>query len=155
MADVSSAPDLQAIADRLEIQDLISRYPVHVDNRDLDALDELFTPDARLDFTSFGGPNGGLAAVKEFLGATLPAFASTQHMMGLPAITLTADIATAKTSCHNPMVMELPDGKRRAWLIGLWYDDEYVRTPDGWRIASRTATRCYSVLGLNDAALSA
>ncbi|HWA65454.1 MAG TPA: nuclear transport factor 2 family protein [Mycobacteriales bacterium] len=147
--------DVQAISDRLAIQDLISRYPVLVDNRDLDALDALFTADAHLDFTSFGGPNGGLAEVKEFLTVSLGMFASTQHMMGLPAIALNAHTATAKTSCHNPMVMAGPDGKRQAWLIGLWYDDEFVKTADGWRIASRTATRCYAVLNLHDTSLTA
>jgi hypothetical protein len=150
-----SAPDLQAIADRLDIQDLISRYPVLVDNQDFDNLDALFTVDARLDFTSFGGPNGGLAEVKEFLKATLPMFARTQHMMGLPMITLAAHTATSKTSCHNPMMMETPDGSRKAWLIGLWYDDEFVKTADGWRIASRTATRCYAVINLDETALGA
>jgi hypothetical protein len=75
-------------------------------------------------------------------------------MMGLPTISLRGQTATAKTSCHNPMVMELPDGKRQAWLIGLWYDDEFVETPDGWRFAARTATRCYSVVGLADTPLS-
>lgn len=150
-----SGPDIEAIADRLAIQDLISRYPVYVDNRELDLLDALFTADAHLDFTSFGGPVGGLADVKEFLVGSLGMFASTQHMMGLPAIALNAHTATAKTSCHNPMVMEGSDGKRQAWLIGLWYDDEFVKTADGWRIASRTATRCYAVLNLHDTALSA
>jgi hypothetical protein len=150
-----SSPDLQALADRFEIQDLISRYPVHVDNKALDELDQLFTPDARLDFTSFGGPAAGLTEVKDFLTGSLGMFASTQHMMGLPMVVLSGDTATAKTSCHNPMVMEGPDGKRQAWLIGLWYDDEFARTEDGWRITSRTATRCYAVLGLTDTNLTA
>ncbi|HEX3898929.1 MAG TPA: nuclear transport factor 2 family protein [Mycobacteriales bacterium] len=150
-----STPDLQAVVDRLEIQDLISRYPVFVDDKQLDSLDGLFTADARLDFTSFGGPQAGLGEVKEFLTASLGMFASTQHMMGLPMITLNGDTATAKTSCHNPMVMEGPDGKRQAWLIGLWYDDEFAKSADGWRIASRTATRCYAVLNLNDTNLTA
>jgi hypothetical protein len=146
--------DLEAVADTLAIQNLIARYPVHVDNGELDALDALFTADAHLDFTSFGGPEGTLADVKEFLGKTLPMFAKTQHMMGLPLITLNAHTATARTSCHNPMLMEQRDGTRQAWLIGLWYDDEFVETPDGWRFASRTASRCYSVVGLDDTALS-
>jgi hypothetical protein len=133
----------------------IGRYPVHVDNKALDELDQLFTPDARLDFTSFGGPAAGLTEVKDFLTGSLGMFASTQHMMGLPMVVLSGDTATAKTSCHNPMVMEGPDGKRQAWLIGLWYDDEFARTEDGWRITSRTATRCYAVLGLTDTNLTA
>jgi hypothetical protein len=148
-------PDLQSVIDRLEIQDLISSYPVLVDNKQLDSLDALFTADPRLDFTSFGGPSAGLAEVKEFLNASLGMFASTQHMMGLPMITLDGATATAKTSCHNPMVMEGPDGKRQAWLIGLWYDDEFAKTTDGWRISARTATRCYAVLNLHDTNLTA
>jgi hypothetical protein len=147
--------NIEAIADRFAIEDLISRYPVLVDNQDLDALDNLFTPEAHLDFTSFGGPDGTLADVKVFLGTSLPMFAKTQHMMGLPAIVLNAHTATAKTSCHNPMVMTQPDGTSQAWLIGLWYDDEFVKTADGWRFAARTATRAYSILGLPDTPLSA
>jgi SnoaL-like domain len=152
---MSEAPDLQAVVDRLEIQDLISRYPVLVDRQEFDGLDALFTVDAQLDFTSFGGPVGTLADVKAFLNSTLPMFARSQHMMGLPAITLAAHTAASKTSCHNPMVMATPDGKEKVWLIGLWYDDEFVKTADGWRIASRTATSCYSVVGLDQTRLGA
>lgn len=149
-----AAVDIEAIADTLAIQALIARYPVLVDNRDLDALDDLFTADAHLDFSSFGGPDAGLAEMKGFLNGSLSLFARTQHMMGLPLITLNAHTATARTSCHNPMVMAQPDGTQQAWLIGLWYDDEFVETADGWRFASRTAIRCSSVIGLTDTPLS-
>ncbi len=147
--------DVEAVANTLAIQNLIAQYPVLVDNRDLDGLDELFTVDAHLDFTSFGGPSGGLAEVKEFLSGNLSLFARTQHMMGLPLITLTAHTASARTSCHNPMVIEQKDGSQQAWLIGLWYDDEFVETADGWRFAARTATRCYSIVGLAETPLGA
>ncbi|HVS68070.1 MAG TPA: nuclear transport factor 2 family protein [Mycobacteriales bacterium] len=146
--------NLEAVADTLAIQHLIAQYPVLVDNQDLDALDALFTADAHLDFSSFGGPDAGLAEMKEFLKGNLSLFARTQHMMGLPLITLNAHTATARTSCHNPMVMTQPDGTQQAWLISLWYDDEFVETADGWRFASRTATRCSSVIGLTDTPLS-
>ncbi|HWC33552.1 MAG TPA: nuclear transport factor 2 family protein [Mycobacteriales bacterium] len=146
--------DIEALADRFAIQDLIAEYPVIVDSGKLDALDHLFTADAHLDFTGFGGPDGTLADVKEFLGKTLPMFAKTQHMMGLPLISLNAHTATSRTSCHNPMLMAKPDGGHQAWLIGLWYDDEFVKTADGWRFAARKATRCYSVVGLDDTPLS-
>ena len=36
------------------------------------------------------------------------------------------------------MVLADADGTDKVWLIGLWYDDELVRTADGWRFASRT-----------------
>jgi hypothetical protein len=149
-----SDPALSEVADRLAIQDLIARYPLAVDGRDWDALDSLFTADARIDFTAFGGPAGDLLSTKEFLRDALGGFRRSQHMMGLPAITLDGDRATARTSCNNPMVIDGADGETSVWLIGLWYDDEFVETADGWRFASRTATRCYSVVGLTDTPLS-
>jgi hypothetical protein len=139
------------LADRLAIQDLIARYPIAVDGRDWDALDDLFTPDAHIDFTAFGGPAAGLADVKVFLRDALGGFRRTQHMMGLPAITLSGDTATSRTSCSNPMVMDGADGEISVWLIGLWYDDEFGRTPDGWRFTSRKQERSYFITGLKDA----
>ena len=148
-----SEPAVTELADRLAIQDLIARYPLVVDGRDWDGLDELFAPDARIDFTAFGGPVGGLGEIKAFLADALGGFRRTQHMMGLPAISLDGDRATARTSCNNPMVLDNPDGSTQVWLIGLWYDDEFVRTAAGWRFASRRQERCYSVVGLADTRL--
>ena len=144
-------PALTELADRLAIQDLIARYPIAVDGRDWDALDELFTPEARIDFTAFGGPVGDLASIKVFLRDALGGFRRTQHMMGLPAITLAGDTAAARTSCNNPMVIDGPDGDTSVWLIGLWYDDEFARTADGWRFTSRKQERNYFLTGLKDA----
>ena len=138
------------VADRLAIQDLIARYPIAVDGRDWDALDDLFTADARIDFTAFGGPVGDLTSTKQFLRDALGGFMRTQHMMGLPAITLSGDTATARTSCTNPMVID-GAGETSVWLIGLWYDDEFLRTSKGWRFTSRKQERSYFLTGLKDA----
>jgi hypothetical protein len=27
-------------------------------------------------------------------------------------------------------------------FCALWYDDEFVRTPDGWRMTRRVETKC-------------
>jgi uncharacterized protein YbdZ (MbtH family) len=51
------------------------------------------------------------------------------------------------------MVLSNADGTTSVWLIGLWYDDEFVRTPDGWRFSARKQERCYSVVGLQDTKL--
>ena len=142
-----------SVEDRLAIQDLIARYAVVVDSGDFDALDDLFTPDARIDFTAFGGPFGAPGEIKRFLSDSLGIFRRTQHMMGLPLITLDGDRASARTSCSNPMVISDSDGATKVWLIGLWYDDELVRTDSGWRFASRRQERCYSVVGLADTPL--
>jgi hypothetical protein len=140
-------------ADRLAIQDLIARYALVVDGRRYDELDELCTPDAHIDFTAFGGPAGSPAEIKKFLADSLGIFRRTQHLMGLPLIAVDGDRATARTPCTNPMVLDDANGTTKVWLIGLWYDDELVRTPQGWRFASRRQERCYSVVGLQDTPL--
>ncbi len=142
-----------AVEDTLAIQELIARYPLVVDGRNWDGLDTLFTPDARIDFSAFGGPVADPPAIKRFLADSLAIFERTQHMMGLPHITLDGDRASARTSCNNPMVLPNGDGTTSVWLIGLWYDDEFVRTPDGWRFSARKQERCYSVVGLKDTPL--
>jgi 3-phenylpropionate/cinnamic acid dioxygenase small subunit len=152
---MTAAFSTDEIADRLAIQDLIGRYAVIIDSGDFDALDALFMPDARIDFSTFNGPVGNLAEIKAFLGNSLPFFTRTQHMMGLPMITVDGDTAHARTSCNNPMISTKPDGTTSVWLIGLWYDDDIQRTPDGWRFSARNQERCYTILGLNDTPLTA
>ncbi|MDQ1695023.1 MAG: hypothetical protein QOJ03_376 [Frankiaceae bacterium] len=141
------------VEDKLAIQELIARYPSVVDSGDFDGLDDLFTTDARIDFTAFGGPADSVDGIKKFLTDALGGFRRTQHMMGLPLIALDGDRATARTSCNNPMVLANADGTTSVWLIGLWYDDEFARTPDGWRFTSRRQERCYSIVGLQDTPL--
>jgi hypothetical protein len=138
------------LTDRLEIQHLISRYADIIDGRRFDELDDIFTADAVIDYSTFGVPVGGVTEVKEFLRTSFPFFERTQHMMGLPHIEVTGDTATARTSCSNPMISTKRDGTTEVWLIGLWYDDELVRTDAGWRFAKRTETRCYTLTGLTD-----
>jgi hypothetical protein len=140
-------------ADRWAICDLIARYAVVVDRGEFDALDELFTPDAVIDFTAFGGPAGPLPEIKAFLRAALSGFQVTQHLMGLPLIDIDGDRATARTGCSNPMIPPGSGPQTPVWLIGLWYDDEFVRTDAGWRFSSRRQQRCYSVLDLADTPL--
>jgi 3-phenylpropionate/cinnamic acid dioxygenase small subunit len=143
------------VADRLAISDLIARYAAAIDDRDLDALDLLFTADARIDFSTFNGPIGDLPTIKEFLSTSLELFTRSQHMMGLPLITIAGDTAQARTSCNNPMISTRPDGTTSVWLIGLWYDDVLVRTAEGWRFSVRNQIRAYTVTGLTDTALGA
>ena len=133
---------MQEISDRLEIQDLMVRYSYAIDNRDWDALDDVFTPDAHIDYSVFGGSVGNLAETKAFLTEAMPMFTTLQHMVSGTTIAFDGDTATAKTQCHNPMTMgdaEKPD----LMVCGLWYVDKLVRTPDGWRIKERVEEKVY------------
>jgi SnoaL-like domain len=154
VTDGAASADTE-VADRLAIQDLIARYADLIDRRDFSGLDALFTDDARIDFSTFNGPVGNLADTKAFLASSLPLFDRSQHMMGLPLIEIDGDTARARTSCNNPMVSTRPDGTTSVWLIGLWYDDELLRSSDGWRFSARTQIRSYTITGLSDTPLGA
>lgn len=130
------------LSDRVEIADLVARYTRAVDTRRWDDLDDLFADGAAIDYTAMGGIAGGLAEVKAYLADTMTLFSVTQHMLGLPAIDVAGDRATAVTPCHNPMVLGEGD-RARVMVCALWYHEELVRTAQGWRIASLSEERCH------------
>jgi len=128
---------LQEISDRLEIQDLFARYSFAIDERDWDALDTVFTLDASIDYSETGGAKGSFAEIKAWLPVALERFPRYQHMVATTKLALDGDRATSRTILFNPMVFKGQDGGEQVFFIGLWYRDELVRTPQGWRIASR------------------
>ena len=134
---------LEELSDRLEIQDLQVAYSHAIDFRRWDELDDVFTEDAFIDYTVFGGPSGTYSEIKKYLAETMPMFSSYYHMVATSKVVLDGDTATGVTVCHNPMVLPLPDGGEHVFICGLWYRDDYVRTPDGWRIARRVEEKTY------------
>lgn len=134
---------LQELSDRMEIQDLLVEYCHAIDTRRWDALDEVFTADAVIDYTEMGGPSGTLAETKVFLAEAMAGFAGFQHMIATSKVTLDGDTAIGKTICHNPMLVTGDDGRTQVFLCGLWYVDVFLRTAEGWRIQSRREERSY------------
>ncbi len=134
---------LQEMSDRLEIQDLITRYAYAIDEQDWNALDRVFTPDAVIDYTELGGAKGSLSDTKAYLAQAMPTFPAFQHLSTTTRITIDGDSARTKTILFNPMVMN-HEGEERVFFIGLWYNDELVRTADGWRIKHRREQKCWS-----------
>jgi hypothetical protein len=137
---------LQEMSDRIEIQDLLVRYAHAVDTRDWKQFAGLFTEEAVVDYTAFGGPCGTVEEVTAFLAAVLPMFAATQHLVANSAVTLDGDRATARTMCHNPMALPGEEGEAGLLLCGLWYVDELRRTPEGWRLHHRSEDKAYSIV---------
>ncbi len=134
---------LEEISDRLEIQQLMIAYSTAIDTRRFDDLDDVFLPDATIDYSAMGGEKGRYPEIKDYLKAGLGRFPNYYHMIANPDIRLDGDSATSRTICFNPIEIELADGGRQVMFLGLWYVDRHVRTPLGWRIAERSETACY------------
>jgi hypothetical protein len=133
---------LEELSDRTELQDLITAYSYAIDFHRWDELDDIFTPDATLDFRATGGESGDFATMKQWLARTLDMFTGHQHLVATSQLELRGDSATGRTICHNPMYLDV-DGKQQLLLVGLWYLDEFVRTQQGWRIATRKQQKAY------------
>lgn len=137
----------QELSDRFEIQDLVFRYAQLIDGREIDKLrDEVFTEDAHIDYSAMGGSVGNLEETLKFLRDSLTAdlFPNTQHLNANVQISIDGDTGTGRVMCFNPMEMAMPEGETRVWFLGLWYVDEYRRTPAGWRISRREEEKSWA-----------
>jgi hypothetical protein len=141
---------LQEISDRLEIQDLVWRYSEIIDAKDFDKLrEEVFTPDAFIDYSTFGGSKGDLESTIAFLHKAMKIFPAHQHLNANIQIKLQGDApaptATGRVMCFNPQELAPKAGEDdgHIFFCGLWYVDEYLRTDAGWRIKNRVEEKSY------------
>ncbi len=134
---------LREISDRFEIMDLLTDYCSAIDNKDIDALDLIFTVDARIDYSKAGGPNTDLKTIKEFLKENLGDL-PRQHMISNIKIQLKGDLADVRSLCHNPLELPSQGDVLEVAFWGLWYNDKFIRTAHGWRIQEKVTQPCYN-----------
>jgi uncharacterized protein (TIGR02246 family) len=121
---------LKSLADESAIRDLVRRYAHCVWQRDAAGAAALFAPDAVMD-TGDRPPLVGHAAI---LDEYTRAFATSgfQPFLHNHVIELAGDRATGTA------YIELKaDVEGQAMAGRGWYDDEYVRTVEGWRFQRR------------------
>ena len=127
--------DLQAIADRVEIEALRGEFADAVMMNDHDRLASLFTPDGAVRI-----PLGNIEAVGreqiralgERRQAVADYFVQTTHP---GTIQLDGDTATGRAYLSE--VAHLRNGGSH--LNYFAYHDRYQRTPDGWKFTERAA----------------
>jgi 3-phenylpropionate/cinnamic acid dioxygenase small subunit len=130
-------------ADRAAIEEILVRYCTIVDARDFQRFDEIFTPDAIIDYTASGGIKGALPEIKTWLIKVLAPFTVVLHHVTNFDIRVEGDRARSTCYLFNPMGLGQPDGTTSMFWCGGRYRDELVRTKGGWRITSRTNEMLY------------
>ena len=130
-APTTSAEQLAWLVDREAIRDLISSFGVSIDDRDQQRFAANFTEDGVLD-AGWGGRIEGRAAIAAMTG--LPATWRTQHLFGNIVIDLQGDRATCRSYVVATHIFDLTDMTQKA-RAGGWYEQEIVRTADGWRFS--------------------
>jgi uncharacterized protein (TIGR02246 family) len=122
--------------DHAEIRNLLARYCLYLDLDDLDGFVGLFTPDAV--YQVYGRDFTGRDGIRTMLSGAPGGL----HLGGPPVVELDGD--RARTT-RNLLFVDRASGEARNAV----YDDDLVRTPDGWRIA-RCRCRFHTADGLAD-----
>ncbi|GBG37770.1 nuclear transport factor 2 family protein [Mycobacterium montefiorense] len=123
--------------DRQDISELLVRYATGIDRRDWPLFRTVFTDDCELDYGEIGTWQG-VDAVTDFMDKTHAMAGHTLHRLTNQAITLDGDKASARTYIDAVIMFGDNQSGVNAWGF---YDDEIVRTADGWRIARRRFTQ--------------
>jgi uncharacterized protein (TIGR02246 family) len=135
-----AALDLQLLADRLAIRQLVEDYARAVDQPDGERAAALFAPDGVLRIFE----RGKAEAVRERTGrddiATamngLTRYDVTLHVVANHYSDITGDTATGETYCLAHHVRDV-DGQAMDYVMAIRYLDAYVRTDEGWKLSTR------------------
>lgn len=129
------------LADRLEIIELTHRYCWALDSKQFDLLDTVFLADATAELRS--APLEGRDAIRDRIRSALSTLDATQHTVSNHLVTIDGDTASARTYLHSQHVRHgTPGGE--LYVIAGRYEDELVRTPEGWRIRFRRLVTVWS-----------
>ena len=112
--------------DVVEIQQLLARYAVTITRGDIDGLLAVFTPDGT--YSAFGD-TFALDQFPELVAAAPKGL----FLTGTAAVELAGDTATGT----QPLCFV--DQATHDMRIG-YYNDTYLRTPEGWRLRTRAMT---------------
>ena len=125
------------IIDKQHIQELQNYYSYSIDSGQYDHLDAMFTPDATYHFVT--GSTDNIEALKKTIQDALQPLTSSQHINGNQWAEIEGDRATAGCYFTVHMFKEgVVDGEH--FEMGGRYDDELVRTSEGWRFSKRGST---------------
>ena len=129
------------IIDKQHIQELQNYYSYSIDSGQYDQLDAMFTPDATYHFVT--GSTDNIESLKNTIRDALSTLTTSQHINGNQWADIDGDLA--KAGCYFTVHMYkegLANGEH--FEMGGRYDDELVRTSEGWRFSKRAITILWS-----------
>ena len=131
--------NLQEIQDHLEITQVLQRYAKALDDKCFNLLHTVFTADAWLVYVI--GAQRIEASMPEAEQTLFRLFLTkcywTAHLVSALLIELQGDVAHAASRAIATSIQIRKDGSRNMWIVWGGYEDDFVRTAEGWRIRQR------------------
>jgi hypothetical protein len=127
--------------DREDIIDLAVRYTWALDTKDVEDLRNVFAPEATAMLR--GVECNGVDEIIARIGGSILRLDRTQHLVGNHQVTVDGDSGTHRCHLQSQHVREGVEGGDN-FIVGGYYEDRVVRTPDGWRIAHRLMQQTWS-----------
>ncbi len=121
--------------EQAQIGEVLVRYATGIDRRDWSLFRTCWTEDVEADYGAAGSFSGA-NSICEFMAATHERMGDTFHRLSNVVIELDGDTATARSYFHAVLMIRRDDPNRWVDFLG-YYDDDFVRTPEGWRIRRR------------------
>ncbi|WP_165987068.1 nuclear transport factor 2 family protein [Streptomyces sp. YIM 98790] len=129
-ADAAAATGSPSVADRLEIQELVTRHALWMDERARTDPRLLFTEDVSV--TTPAGPVQGIGPLVDRIHRHHPAEERAQHLLGNVLVDLDGDRAAVRALLH---VTRIPRPDAEPLFLGGTYEYQAVRTAAGWRLS--------------------
>jgi SnoaL-like protein len=140
---------MTVLADRADLIELFGRYADIADQKEFTTLPGLVLADPiTLDFEAVAGIPPMTVPLDGYVEALRGAFApytATHHVITGHVIDIDGDSATihAHVRAEHWVPDELAAGGPNRWLVVGFYDNEAVRTADGWRLSRVRLTPTY------------
>lgn len=134
--------EIQKVIDKQAIHDLQVFYSLSIDSGAYDNLDCVFTNDIVSDY-GHAGTHNSIGEIKNACRLALEPLTTAQHTNGNHWAEIDGD--SARAGCHFTVHMYregTPGGEH--FEMGGEYEDELVRTDDGWRISHRVMRLLWS-----------
>jgi uncharacterized protein (TIGR02246 family) len=128
---------MQNAQDELAVRSLAAAYSDAVNRRDADGMAAVFTPDGIIEKPGFGDPVQGVEKILKRYRRLQRERDFLCQMIHSGIVEVDGDRATARwwfSELKKPV-----GGDDWLSMIGV-YQDEAVRTPEGWRFARRSQT---------------
>ncbi len=130
---------LDAIEAREAIRDLVVRYGMAVDDREMEQIAALFTKDAVFRHGDGAIVNNGRKEIVDFYTDRLASFGATYHYADTHLIELDgADDAHGIVCAHAELAIE-----DATYITALRYHDKYQREDGVWKFAERSIAMLY------------